>query len=108
MAVRWLGLILGLARIRKLDRSLRREARRSAVSHACIDVFLSVAALYAWAYALRLQPVERFVGLMAGVLMFSLVLGVLTWFMQPQERSPKVWGLFRLRRPQPPDARAAA
>ena len=98
VAFRWLGLLAGLLRIRRLDPSLGREARRAAVSHVAIDVFLSVSGLYAWAYALRLQPVDRFVGLMAAVLMLSLVTGVLAWFMQPEERSPEVWRIFRFRR----------
>ena len=107
--LRWLGLIAGLIRMRKLDGPVRREARRSAIGHLSLDVFLSVAALYSWAFALQLQPVGRFVSAMAAVMMISLCAAVVAWFMQPEERSPEVWALFRLRptsRPPPrsPDA----
>ncbi|HVL80171.1 MAG TPA: hypothetical protein VM840_01090 [Actinomycetota bacterium] len=95
--LRWVALGVGVLRARRFPAPVRREARRSAVSHSALDVFVSVSALYAWAYALQLQPVERFVGMMAAVMMLALMVGVAAWFMQPEERSPEVWGLFRLR-----------
>ena len=97
-ALRWTGLFAGVVRLRKLDPALRREARRSAVSHAALDIALTVVAVYAWSFALRLQPVEPFVGFLAAVLMVAIVAGIAAWFMQPEERSAEVWALFRLRR----------
>ena len=106
-ALRWLGLLTGLVRMRKLTGPVRREARRSAIGHLAIDVFVSVAALYSWAFALQLQPVGRFVGLMAAVMMISLCAAVMTWFMQPEERTPEVWALFRLRSTSRPPPRSS-
>ncbi len=68
-----------------------------------MNVFWSVAALYAWTAALRLEPTEPLVGFIAAVLMVSLVAAVLAAFMQPAERSPESLDLFRIRRSPPAD-----
>ena len=97
-ALRWTGFAVGWARMRRLDGQVRGEARRSVVVRASLNVFVSVAALYAWSAALRLAPAPGLVGLMALLMVLALVAAVTAGFMQPAERSPESLDLFRLRR----------
>ncbi len=96
-ALRWAGLGVGVVRLRRLDGDARRQARRAAVGRTAWNVIVSVLCVYAWAFALRLQPVAPFVGFLAMLLMVSLVVAVATAFMQPPERAPESLDLFRLR-----------
>jgi hypothetical protein len=107
IAWRWLGFVVGLVRLRRYEKGpVRREARRTVVVHGALDVFLSVGALYLWASVLEVQPSDTFVGFLAATMMCSLAVGVASWLMQPQERTPSTIGLCsvtaRLTEPSPP------
>src|SRR5437764_14205831 len=96
---RWIGFLLGLARLRGFERGpVRREARRTVVARGAINVFLSVALLYVWAAIERAQPSNMFVGFLAAAMMCSLAIGVASGFMQPQERTPNTLDVCRVLR----------
>lgn len=101
VAWRWLGFFVGLFRLRRFDRSVRGEARRTVIARGAVNVFFSVAVVYMWAVALRLQPDESFVGFLAAMLMCSLAVGVAAAFMQPAERAPETLDVCRVRRRRP-------
>lgn len=96
VAWRWLGFLVGLARLRWFRGPVLREARRSVLSYGAINVFLSVGVLYVWAFALELQLAEAFVGFLAATMMISLAIGVAVWFMQPEERTPETLTVCRV------------
>ncbi|HYZ91192.1 MAG TPA: hypothetical protein VFA34_02220 [Actinomycetota bacterium] len=93
---RWLGFFAGVARLRRFDGPVRREARRSVVSRGALNVFFSVAVIYIWAFALELQLAETFVGFLAATMMISLAVGVAAAFMQPEERTPETLDVCRV------------
>lgn len=95
---RWLGFVVGIGRLRFFTGPARREARRTVVAYGAITVFLTVAVIYAWAFALELQLAETFVGFLAAMMMISLAIGVAATFMQPEERRPETIGVCRLTR----------
>ena len=103
-AWRWLGVLAGTVRVRRFEGRIRREARRTVVTRAALTVFVSVAAFYTWAVALRLQPVADLVGLLAALMMGSLAAGIVAALMQPAERTPETLDVCRLRRPPLPAA----
>ncbi len=97
IAWRWIGFLLGLARLRSFEKGpVRREARRTVVARGAINVFLSVAVLYLWAAILRMQPSDVFVGFLAAAMMCSLAIGVASAFMQPQERTVETLDVCRV------------
>lgn len=101
-AWRWLGFVLGLLRLRRFtDRVVRAEARRTVISRGAYNVFFSVVAVYLWASALEVQPGETFVGFLAAAMMCSLAVGIVAFFMQPQERDPQTLDVCRFRTRQP-------
>lgn len=102
-AVRWVGLAVGAVRARRFTGAVRKEARRAVVGRAALNIVLSVAALYAFALALDLQPTETFVGFLGAVTMFALVTWATAGFMQPADRTRETLELFRLRRRPPTD-----
>lgn len=102
-AWRWIGFFVGLLRIRTFRRPLRREARRTVINRGAINIFVSVAALYLWAFALRLQLTNVFVGFLAAAMMCSLAVGIASAFMQPEHRDPETLEICRIvRRPRTP------
>jgi hypothetical protein len=99
VAWRWAGFLVGLGRLRFFTGPAHREARRAVLSRGAINVFLSVAAIYMWAFALTLQIAETFVGFLAATMMISLALGVAWAFMQPEVRTPETLDVCRVIRP---------
>ena len=77
---------------------MRREARRTVIARGALNVFFSVVVLYLWAVALDRQPGETFVGFLAAAMMCSLAIGVASWFMQPEERTPETLDVCRISR----------
>lgn len=98
VAWRWLGFLVGLARLRTFTGPVRREARRTVISRGAVNVFFSVAVVYIWAFALELQLAETFVGFLAATMMISLAIGTAAAFMQPERRTPETLEVCRLRR----------
>lgn len=96
VAWRWAGFVIGAGRLRVFRGAARREARRAVVSRGALNVFFSVAVLYAWAFALELQMAETFVGFLAATMMISLALGIAAAFMQPEERTPETLDVCRV------------
>lgn len=97
---RWLAFLVGIGRLRFFTGPVRREARRTVVAFGAITVFLTVAVIYMWAFALELQLAETFVGFLAAMMTISLAIGVAVTFMQPEQRRPETIGVCRLiRRP---------
>lgn len=97
LAWRWLGFFVGLVRVRRFEGPVRREARRTVIARGAFNVFFSVAAIYLWAAVTEEQPSDVFVGFLAAALMCSLVVGVVSGFMQPAERTPETLSICRLR-----------
>lgn len=97
MAWRWLGFLVGLGRLSKFRGPARREARRTVISRGALNVFGSVAVVYAWAFALELQLAETFVGFLAAAMMISLAIGLAAAFMQPEKRTPETLDVCRIR-----------
>jgi len=103
---RWVGFLLGAARVRSFEKGpVRREARRTVIARGAINVFLSVGLLYLWASIDRMQPSNVFVGFLAAAMMCSLAIGVASAFMQPQERTLETLDVCRVfrRRARPPE-----
>jgi hypothetical protein len=97
IALRWLGFIVGLLRIRRFEGPVRREARRTVVGRGAWNIFFTVAWLYAFAAVDNRQPEEQLVGFLAAVMMCSLFVGIASFFMQPEERDPRTLEICRLR-----------
>lgn len=93
---RWLGFLVGIGRLRFFAGAARREARRTVVAYGAITVFLTVAVIYTWAFALELQLQETFVGFLAAMMMVSLAVGVAATFMQPEDRRPETLDVCRI------------
>ena len=100
VAWRWFGFVVGIGRLRFFTGPARREARRTVVGYGAITVFLTVAVVYLWAFAVELQLEETFVGFLAATMMISLAIGVAATFMQPEERRPETLEVCRLIRRQ--------
>lgn len=96
-AWRWLGFLVGLARVRRFEGTVRREARRTVIARGAWNVFLSVVVLYLWAAIYELQPGTTFVGFLAAATMCSLAIGIAAGFMQPEERTRETLEICRLR-----------
>lgn len=95
-AWRWVGFLFGATRIRTFQGPARREARRTVITRGALNVFVSIAAIYLWAFALRLQLAETFVGFLAATMMCSLAIGVAAAFMQPENRTPETLDVCRV------------
>lgn len=95
-AWRWIGFLVGLARIGRFAGPARREARRTVVSRGALNIFFSICAIYLWAFALELQLAETFVGFLAATMMCSLAVGTVAAFMQPEKRTPQTLDVCRL------------
>jgi hypothetical protein len=96
-AIRWAGLLLGVARLRTFRGPVQREARRACIARTALNLFVSTAAFFAWAQALGLRPKPQLTGFFGMLLVLSLVGGALASFMQPQERTPATLEMFRFR-----------
>jgi hypothetical protein len=98
IAWRWLGFVVGLARIRRFEKGpSRREARRTVINRGALNVFVSVAAGYLWAVVLKVDFTEVFVGFLAALMMCSLAIGIASAFMQPEKRNRETLEICRLR-----------
>ncbi len=96
VAWRWLGFFIGGFRVRGFDGAARREARHTVIARGAWNVFLTVGAIYLWAFVLRVQPDGSFVGFMAATMMCSLLVGVAAGFMQPEQRTPETLDVCRV------------
>jgi hypothetical protein len=96
IAWRWLGFLVGIARIWRFQGAARREARRTVIARGAWNVFLSVAVLYLWLSILDRQPGETFVGFLAAAMLCSLALGIVAGFMQPEQRTPATLEVCRI------------
>ena len=96
VAWRWIGFLVGLARLPRYKGPARREARRTVISRGALNVFFSVAVVYIWAFALELQLAETFVGFLAATMMISLAIGTGAAFMQPEKRDPTTLDVCRI------------
>jgi hypothetical protein len=97
VAWRWLGFLVGLVRVRRFEGPARREARRTVIGRGAWNVFFSVALIYLWAAITHAQPGDAFVGFLAAALMCSLVVGTISWFMQPEVRTPETLSICSVR-----------
>ena len=96
VAWRWIGFFAGLFRLRRFERPVRQEARRTVIARGAYNVFFSVAVTYVWAAELGAQPGETLVGFFAAAMMCSLAVGIVAFFMQPQERDPSTLDVVRV------------
>ena len=96
VAWRWIGFLVGLARLGRFRGPARREARRTVISRGALNIFFSVAVVYVWAFALELQIAETFVGFLAATMMISLAVGMAAAFMQPEKRNPETLDVCRI------------
>lgn len=94
---RWIGFGVGLGRVRRFDGPVRREARRTVIARGAWNIFFSVAVTYLWAGVNDAQPSDVFVGFLAAALMCSLAIGIIAWFMQPEERTIETLSICSLR-----------
>lgn len=97
---RWIGFVAGAVRLRRFESPVRREASRAVVARGAWNIFLSVVVVYGWALHLELQPNDAFVGFMAAAMMCSAAIGVIAWFMQPEERNAETLDVCRVIRPR--------
>lgn len=96
VAWRWLGFLAGLWRVRRFEGPVRGEARRTVIARGAYNVFFTVIVVYLWASVLDAQPGETFVGFLAAAMMCSLAVGIVSFFMQPQERDAATLDVCRV------------